>query len=58
MTQKTFTMAGFTIGSLLGSYIPTLFGAGMLSYTSVLVSGVGGIAGIYIGYKLGSSFGN
>jgi len=58
MTQKTFAMAGFTIGSLLGSYIPILFGAGLLSYSSVLFSGIGGIAGIYIGYKLGANLGS
>jgi len=41
-----------TIGSIIGGYIPTLWGAGLISYSSVLFSGIGAIAGIWIGYKL------
>jgi hypothetical protein len=40
------------IGSTIGGYIPTFFGVGIFSFYSLLFSGVGGIAGIYLGYKL------
>jgi hypothetical protein len=40
------------IGSTVGGFIPTLWGADLVSYTSVLLSGVGGFAGIWISYIL------
>ncbi len=43
---------GMTVGSIIGGYIPTLFGVSLISYTSVLLSGIGSIIGIWIGYKL------
>lgn len=52
MSTKAFVTAGMIIGSTIGGYVPTLFGAGLLSYSSILFSGVGAIAGIWIGYKL------
>lgn len=45
-------MIGFTIGSTLGGYIPTFFGAGFLSLWSVIGSFIGGVLGIWISYKL------
>lgn len=53
MSKKTLISAGVIIGSIIGGYLPLLFGAGLLSYSSVLFSGVGGILGIWVGYKLG-----
>ncbi len=52
MSAKFLVFWGMIIGSTIGGYIPTLFGAGLLSYASVLFSGVGGILGVWIGYKL------
>lgn len=52
MSAKVLVTIGVIIGSLLGGYIPTLFGAGLISYSSVFFSGVGAIAGIWVGYKL------
>ena len=52
MSQKTIVFLGMFIGSTIGGYIPTLFGAGILSYKSVFFSGVGGILGVWIGYKI------
>ena len=43
---------GMIIGSIIGGYIPTLLGASLISYSSVLFSGIGAILGIWIGYKL------
>ena len=48
--KKIYYMAAF-VGSIIGSYIPTLWGAGFLSFSSILFSGIGGILGIIIVYK-------
>lgn len=50
--QKTIIMTGMVIGSYVGGLIPLLWGESMLSMTSILLSGVGGIAGIYFSYRL------
>ncbi|MCL4363620.1 hypothetical protein M1328_00065 [Patescibacteria group bacterium] len=52
MSQKTAVMTGMIVGSIIGSYLPTLWGAGIFSYWSLFTSTVGGFLGIYIGYKL------
>ncbi len=40
------------IGSVIGGYIPLLWGEGFLSFSSVLLTAVGGIIGIWFGFKL------
>jgi len=52
MNAKSLVWLGFFIGSTAGAYLPTFFGAGILSFSSVIFSAVGGIAGIWLGYKL------
>lgn len=52
MSAKFLVYLGMIIGSFVGGYIPTLFGAGLISYSSVLFSGIGAIIGVLIGYKL------
>ena len=52
MSTKFLVFLGMTIGSIIGGYIPMLWGAGLLSYSSVLFSGIGGILGVWIGFKL------
>ena len=42
-----------TIGGTVGAYIPLLWGDSALSMSSVFFSGLGGIGGIWLGYKLG-----
>jgi hypothetical protein len=41
-----------TIGLILGSFIPMLWGAGVFSISSTIFSTIGGFLGIYFGYKL------
>jgi hypothetical protein len=53
MNQKTLVWIGMFVGSTVGSYLPLLWGAGFLSLSSVLLSGAGGILGIWLGFKLG-----
>ena len=52
MSTKTLIFLGSIIGSTIGGYIPTFFGDSMFSYTSLFTSGIGGIVGIIIAYKL------
>ena len=52
MSAKTLVFIGMTIGSIAGGYVASLFGAGLLSYSSVLLSGLGAIVGVWVGYKL------
>ena len=42
-----------TAGSIAGGYLPALWGADVLSFTSVISSTVGGILGIWLGYRFG-----
>lgn len=42
-----------TIGSVIGAYIPSLWGDNNgLSLTSILLGGVGGIIGVWAGWKI------
>ncbi|MDR3571402.1 MAG: hypothetical protein P4L81_04365 [Candidatus Pacebacteria bacterium] len=51
MNAKPLVWIGLTVGSTLGSMIPLLWGAGELSFSSIFLGGVGGVAGILLGYK-------
>ena len=56
MSQKAqFTWAAL-IGSIIGGYIPSLWGADFLSLSGLVMSTVGGIIGIAIFYKLTTNF--
>ncbi len=46
------TYAGAFIGSLIGSLIPSIWGASQLSMASVLFFLLGGLAGIWLAYRL------
>jgi uncharacterized membrane protein YeaQ/YmgE (transglycosylase-associated protein family) len=43
---------GVLIGSVIGGFIPDLWGADLFSYSSVLLSTIGGFAGLWLGYKM------
>ena len=40
------------VGSTFGSFIPTLWGAGFFSVSSMLLTAVGGIVGIWLGFRV------
>jgi hypothetical protein len=42
---------GIFIGSTIGGLLPALWGGSMFSYTSVLLSGVGALVGLWIGAR-------
>jgi len=50
MSRKKLIMLGMAVGSIAGGYLPTLFGLDELM-VSLLGSFIGGIIGIWIGYK-------
>ncbi len=52
MKAKTLIMIGMVVGSTLGGYAPSLWGAGGLSLASVVFGGIGGLVGIWAGYKI------
>ena len=53
MSRKTLVWIGLTIGSLVGGYVPVLWGDDLLSFSGVILSGVGGLVGIWLGYRYG-----
>lgn len=52
MDSKKIIWLGMTIGLFLGGFLPVLWGASEFSFSSVIFSAIGGIVGIYIGFKL------
>ncbi len=42
---------GILIGSTLGGFVPELWGADLLSTSSILLSGLGAFAGLWIGSR-------
>ncbi len=52
MESKKVIWIGMIVGSTIGSYMPSLWGAGFLSMSSVFLSAAGGILGIWLGFKL------
>ncbi len=43
MSRKSLIILGMIIGSIIGGYVPVLFGSSLLSYSSLI--------GIWITYK-------
>jgi hypothetical protein len=55
--SKKVVWVGVLIGSSLGGYVPTLFGASGLSLWALLGSTIGGVAGVWAGIVLGDRWG-
>lgn len=43
---------GLFVGSGIGGLIPSLWGAGFFSFSSIILTAVGGILGIWFGFKI------
>ena len=54
MTKK-FVWIGFFVGSTAGNMLPLLWGGDAISVSGVVLSIVGGIVGIWVGYRFGES---
>ena len=50
--EKMIIMIGLAIGSTVGGLVPLLWGDSAFSMTSLLLSGVGGVIGIWVGYRI------
>jgi hypothetical protein len=57
MSRKTLIWIGLGIGSTVGSVIPALWGSSAIfSMSSIILSAVGGIIGIWAGWKMADYF--
>jgi dipeptide/tripeptide permease len=54
MTKK-FMWLGFFVGSTIGNLLPALWGGDMMSISGFLLAAVGGIVGIWLGYRWSQS---
>lgn len=52
METKTAIWMGMVVGSAFGGYVPVLWGDSLFSMTSVILTAVGGLVGIYLAFKL------
>lgn len=52
MSRKTLIYLGAFIGSILGGYLPSLWGSGEFSVASLLLGTIGGIAGVLLAARL------
>lgn len=52
MNQNALITIGLLLGSTIGGFIPNLWGAGMFSMSSIFFSAIGGILGLYFGFKI------
>jgi uncharacterized protein YcfJ len=56
LTTKRAIFFGMVAGSVIGGLVPMLWGAGAFSMSSVVGSTVGGLAGIWAGWKISRNF--
>lgn len=52
MNPRYLIWVGLIIGSTIGGWIPSLWDSGMLSFSGIMGSMIGGLFGIYFGYKI------
>ena len=52
MPSKLSVFIWTTVGSVIGGYVPTLWGGDFLSYSGVFFSGLGGILGVFFAVQL------
>ncbi len=43
---------GLFVGSVIGGFIPSFWGAGMLSFSGLIFSAPGGFAGVWLGFLI------
>ena len=55
--NKLIIGIGMFLGSTIGGYIPMLWGASLLSFSAIFFSAIGGILGIWIGYRISKYLG-
>jgi len=55
MSSKTIVWICLFLGSLIGGFVPVLWGGSIFSFLSIFLSAVGGIVGILVGLKIENS---
>jgi hypothetical protein len=55
VSSKKLIWLGFFIGSTVGGLLPSLWGDDMISISGIVLSTVGGIVGIWAGYRIAKS---
>jgi len=50
--DKKFMWIGFFLGSSIGGLVPAIWGGDIFSIWGVVLSAVGGIAGLWAGYRV------
>jgi hypothetical protein len=53
---KTLIITGMIFGSLIGGYVPLIWGESAFSMSSIIFSGIGALVGVWVGYKIGMRF--
>ncbi|MFA5830577.1 MAG: hypothetical protein WC878_01980 [Candidatus Paceibacterota bacterium] len=51
MESKKLVWIFMSVGMVIGGYLPLLWGGSEFSVSGILFSGIGGIVGIWIGWK-------
>jgi uncharacterized membrane protein YeaQ/YmgE (transglycosylase-associated protein family) len=52
MPSRILIWVAILIGSTIGGAIPELWGVGMFSYPSLLLSSIGALVGLWIAFKV------
>ena len=53
MERKKLIWLRLFVGSTVGGFIPSLWGSDLISMSGVIGSAIGGIIGIWLGFRLG-----
>lgn len=53
MSKKSLIWIAMMVGSTAGGFLPLLWGGDVISFAGVILSTVGGFAGIWFGYRFG-----
>ena len=56
MSQKTIIWICVGIFGTIGGFIPLMWGDSLLSFGGLLGNGIGGLFGIWVGYKINQQF--
>jgi hypothetical protein len=56
LTPKKIIFAGMIVGSFIGGWVPSLWGAGGFTMSAMVGSAIGGLAGVWAGWKFSQNF--
>lgn len=54
--NKTVMWVFVLVGSTVGGYVPSLWGAGLFSFSSMLFGALGAIVGIWLAFKISQNY--